>query len=151
VKTYPVSQSLAALPFFAGMKEDQIEFLAGCASNVRFRRGDRIFRRDKPADTFLIVKSGRAAIDLFVGSQGVTLETVSENDLLGWSWLIPPYRWHFDVRAVTDVSAIAFDAECVRKKCATDPAFGYEMYKRFSAIIVERLMAARIQALKVYG
>jgi CRP/FNR family transcriptional regulator, cyclic AMP receptor protein len=151
VKTRTLSDGLEALPFFGGMRRDQIEFLAGCASNVHFQRGERLYRLGDPADTFHIIRSGRAAVDMVAGNQRATLQTVSENEPFGWSWLIPPYRWQFDVRAVTDISAIAFDAVCVRRKCDEDPTFGYEMFKRFSFVIVERLMASRLQALKVYG
>ena len=70
--------------------------------------------------------------------------------ILGWSWIISPYKWHFEARALEDVRAIALDGECLRNKCEEDPKLGYEMLKRFSHILEQRLQSTRMQLLDVY-
>ena len=81
----------------------------------------------------------------------MTVETVHDGDLLGWSWLVPPYRTVFDARALDTVHAIAFDGACLRGKLENDPALGYDLMKLFATVIVERLQNTRIRLLDVYG
>jgi len=69
---------------------------------------------------------------------------------VGWSWLVPPYQWHFDMRAVSDVRAFSIDGRCLRNKCESDSCFGYQMMKRFSTLMAERLEATRLQLLDLY-
>jgi CRP-like cAMP-binding protein len=137
---------------FAGMDAGQIELLAGCARNVRFADGERVFREGDPADVFYLVRHGRIALETFVPNRGaLVIETVDDGDPVGWSWLFPPYRWHFDGRAVGLVRAVAFEAPCLRDKCSADPVLGYELLTRFSAVLLERLQATRLRLVDIYG
>lgn len=139
-------------PFFEGMKEEYIASLAGCASNVRFPARSNLFSQKDQADHFFILQEGKVAIDIDAPGRGViTIETVGEGKVLGWSWLFPPYEWHYNARAVEDTKAIAMDARCLRGKCEEDPALGYELMKRFSAIMLRRMQRARMQLLDMYG
>jgi hypothetical protein len=81
----------------------------------------------------------------------VTIETVGAGDVLGWSWVVPPHRWHFDGRAVTDVRATAFDGACLRGKFESDPALGRDLLVRFARVFSARLAATRLRLLDVYG
>ncbi|HEC17624.1 MAG TPA: cyclic nucleotide-binding domain-containing protein, partial [Sedimenticola sp.] len=127
-------------PFFRDMPEDYLATLAGCASNVRFKPGSRVFQRGTPADSFYILRTGRIAIDIESPERGdITIATLGEGEVVGWSWLFPPYEWHHDARAVEDTRAIALDGKCLRGKCEADPALGYELMKRFSAMVIDRL------------
>jgi len=91
-------------------------------------------------------------LDLHVPGQGrMTIDTIGIGELLGWSWLFPPYRWHFDAHATTVVRATAFDGACLRGKCDADPALGYELTARFAQTLIERLQWTRLRLLDVYG
>ena len=81
----------------------------------------------------------------------ITVQTVREGDVLGWSWLFPPYRWHFGARTLQTTRALAFDGKCLRGKCENDHDLGYELFRRFSQVITERLEATRLQLLDLYG
>ncbi len=143
---------LAEHPFFKGLDPRYLELLAGCASNVRFNAGEFIFREGGEANQFYLIRHGKVALEVFVPERGpVTIQTIDAGDVLGWSWLFPPYRWHFDARAVELTRAIAFDGQCLRTKCDEDHDLGYELMKRFARIITERLQATRLQLLDVYG
>jgi CRP-like cAMP-binding protein len=143
---------LAEHPFLKGLAPPQIELIAGCASNVRFNKGDYIFREDEEADRFYLIRHGLIALDVFVPQRGpVTIDTIQEGEVLGWSWLFPPYRWHFDARALQLTRAVAFDGKCLREKCDKDSRLGYELVMRFSQIIMQRLQSARLQLLDLYG
>ena len=85
------------------------------------------------------------------GREPTVFATLGEGEIVGASWLIPPYRWSFDARAVTLTRAIGIDAACLRGKCDADPRLGYEMMKRFLPVFVKRLHETRLQVLDVYG
>ncbi|HET9492810.1 MAG TPA: cyclic nucleotide-binding domain-containing protein [Chloroflexia bacterium] len=139
-------------PLLKGLTPVQLEEIADCASFVRYEKGEFLFREGEFARRFYIITSGKIAIEIFTPGRGpVIVETLDEGDLLGWSWLFEPYRWHFDAMAQTEVKAVAFDALCMRGKCDKDHSLGYELVKRFSQIIMERLQATRMALLDVYG
>lgn len=139
-------------PVFSGLDAEQLELIAGCASNVVFSAGDRLFREGDPADVFFLVRHGLVALDAYVPNRGqVTVETVGGGEIVGWSWLLPPHRWHFSGRAVEDVRAVQFDGACLRRKCDDDPVLGYDLLTRFSQVLVSRLQATRLQLMDVYG
>jgi CRP-like cAMP-binding protein len=143
---------LGEVPLFEGLAADELELLAGCASNARFRQGELLFREGEAADTFYVVRHGTVALETFVPPYGgVTIQTVEAGEVVGWSWLFEPYRWHLDARALTTVRATAFDASCLRQKCEDDPALGYDLMKRFAQVMIERLQWTRLRLLDVYG
>lgn len=143
---------LKELGFFKGLEQKYLELLVGCASNVRFEANSYIAHEGEAANHFYIVRHGSVAVEIHDSSKGVRrLQTLGDNELLGWSWLFEPYKWHFDVRALTLTRAIALDGACLRNKCENDPALGYEFMKRFAGVIVERLEAMRLQVLDIYG
>ena len=142
---------LAGQHFLKGMDEEHLEMIADCASYVRFQKGQFLFHEGEYARRFYVITGGQVAIEIFTPERGpVILETLEEGEVLGWSWLFEPYRWHFDALAQTDITAIAFDALCLRGKCDANHDLGYELVKRFSRVIMERLQATRLALLDVY-
>lgn len=138
-------------PFFAGLDSRYMQLIVGCGANVRFEAGQFIFREGEEANEFYIIRHGKVALEIFVPERGpVVIETIGEGEILGWSWLIPPYHWHFDARAVELTRAIALDGKCLRRKCEEDHDLGYELLKRFAHIVEQRLQATRLQLLDVY-
>lgn len=149
--TETLAPILAEHPLLSGLERPQLELIVGCATNVRYSPGEFIFRAGQEANHFYFVRSGRVSVETFAPQRGaITIETIGDGDLLGWSWLIPPFEWHFDARALNLTRAIAVDARCLRAKCESDPAFGYELLKRFSRIMEWRLEATRLQLLDLY-
>ncbi len=143
---------LVELPFFSGLAPEHLELIAGCASNVQFEAGEQIFREGEPANRFYLLRFGRVAVEIFAPGKGpVTIQTLHEGDVLGWSWLLPPYRWHHDARALDLTRAIAFDGTCLRRKCEEDPRLGYDLMSRFAQVIVSRLQGAQLQLMDLYA
>jgi CRP/FNR family cyclic AMP-dependent transcriptional regulator len=139
-------------PIFAGLEPAHAELIAGCAQNVRFRAGQFLFREGGEADTFYLLRHGTVSLETFVPSRGsFSIETIDESDVVGWSWLFPPYRWHFDARALEDVAAVAFDGVCLRGKATNDHELGYVLLGRFARVLADRLDATRLRLLDVYG
>lgn len=143
---------IAQHPFFAGMEEPYVNLLVGCAFNTRFKAGDYIFKEGTEANEFYLVRSGKVALEIIAPQHmPIVVETLSEGDILGWSWLLPPYTWRFNAHAVEETRAIALDGKCLRKKCEENHDLGYELLKRFAWIIAQRLEATRFQLLDVYA
>jgi CRP/FNR family transcriptional regulator, cyclic AMP receptor protein len=142
---------LAKHPFFDRLEQRHLDLLVGCASNVRFDAGQFILREGEEANHFYLIRHGKVALEIFAGHRGpITVETLEDGDIVGWSWLFPPYRWRFDARAVDITRAIALDGKCLRTKSEQDHDLGYELLKRFARIVEERLQATRLQLLDVY-
>lgn len=142
---------IAQHPFLQGLEPQYLGLMVGCASNVRFKSGQFLFREGEEANQFYMVREGKVALQIPTARQPIIIQTVDKGDVLGWSWLVPPYRWRFDARALELTRAIALDGRCLRRKSEEDHNFGYELLRRFSTIIVERLEATRLQLLDVYG
>ena len=144
--------TLATHPFFEDMPGDKLVLLERCARYTEFAAGDVIFREGGSAETFYLLNSGHVRLELTMPGQGqVLIQTLHEEDVLGWSWLFKPYRWHFDARAASNIRATAFDGKCIREMCETDHELGYHLMKRVSGIMVERLQNTRLQLLDLYG
>lgn len=143
---------LAEHPFLHGLARPHLELIVGCASNVRFDPGQFLFHEGEEADRFYVIRQGKVRVEMFAPGRGpITIQTVDDGDILGWSWLLAPYQWHFDAQAVELTRAIALDGECLRTKCERDHDLGYEMLKRFAHIMEQRLDATRLQLLDLYG
>jgi CRP-like cAMP-binding protein len=143
---------LAEHPFLKDLAPHHLELIVGCASNVRFDPNQFIFREGEEANQFYVIRHGRAALEIVAPERGpIMIETLGEGEILGWSWLIPPYHWHFNARAIELTRAIALDGKCLRSKCEEDHDLGYELLKRFAHIIEQRLQSTRLQLLDIYG
>lgn len=147
-----IDELLLEIPALADLSPEHRATIAGCAVNHVFSAGEQILREGEPAGTFYVIREGAVALETFVPRHGpVTIETLHEGELLGWSWLVPPYRNAFDARSLGTTHAIAFDGACLRGKFDADPALGYELFKVFAAVIVERLQETRVRLLDLYG
>jgi CRP/FNR family cyclic AMP-dependent transcriptional regulator len=143
---------LSGHPFFKSLNEEYLALVVGCASNVRFEAGKTILREGEEANDFFLVRAGKVSVQLMTPNKGpVIIETLTEGDILGWSWLVPPYTWHFDAKALELTRMIALDGKCLRNKCESDHNLGYELMKRFADIMIKRLESTRLQLLDIYG
>ena len=141
-----------AHPFFTGIDPAIGRIVIGCTRNLRFAPGEFLFREDEPANEFFLIREGNVALELHVpGRPPLVIATLGAGEIVGASWLVPPYRWNFDARAVAATRAFGVDATCLRAKCDADHHFGYEMMKRLLPVMVGRMQAARQQLLDVYG
>jgi CRP/FNR family cyclic AMP-dependent transcriptional regulator len=144
--------ALAAHPFLHGMPRDQLNVLAEAARDVRFPARYRVFEDGGTATRFWLIQCGHVSLDLHIPGEGpVVIETIGMGELLGWSWLFPPYKWAFGAVAATAVEAFEFDAPAVRELCATDPELGYEFNQRITRVLAKRLQATRIRLIARSG
>ena len=140
------AEALAGHPFLYGMSRNHLAVLAEAASDVTFPARHRLFEDGGSASRFWLVQSGHVDLDLHVPGQGRTkIETIGMGELLGWSWLFPPYKWAFGAAAASPVEAFEFDGRAVRACCASDPVLGYEVTRRLAHVVAKRLKATRIK------
>ncbi|MGW2022914.1 cyclic nucleotide-binding domain-containing protein [Streptomyces decoyicus] len=139
--------------FLSALSSEHRDRLLGFASGVSLPAGVRIFEEGGAADRFWIIRSGLVALDVQEPGRGTTIvETLGEGELLGWSWLFEPYRWHLGAQTGRDVEAYEFDAYPVRAAIDEDPAFGLAVTRCVAAVAIgRRLRAARTRLLDLYG
>ena len=143
---------LAAQPFLAGLTRSQLDKLSFWTKKSYFHAGARLFEEGGRADRFWILREGHVSLDTHVpGRPDAVVETIGSGAVLGWSWLFPPYRWHFGASAVETTLALELDGPGVRSLFEHDPALGYLLVNRFMGLVVQRLQATRLRLLDLYG
>jgi CRP/FNR family cyclic AMP-dependent transcriptional regulator len=142
---------LALHPFVKDFDSEQIVDLAACATPRRFHPGALIFREEEPAEACYLVRAGHVALQLHAPDGPLIVETITGEQVLGWSWLVPPHRWRFDAVAMDEVDTFELDAGCVRDQMRRDPAFGSAVAQLLLGVVSDRLEHTRIRLLDVYG
>ncbi len=142
---YPdIEKRLAAHPFLKGMSPHHLELLALCAMPTEFEAGQTIFLEGDPANGFYLIETGKVSLEGRTSDgKSVVIDTVTAGQPLGWSWLFPPYLWHFDARASEACKAICLSGIMLRQHREDDPTLSHELLKRISEVVVRRLQAAR--------
>lgn len=143
---------LAGHPFLSGLRQEWLERLSAQSKRIVYHQGQRIIEENQHADRFLLIRHGAVGLDLHVPGRGnILIEKLGPETVLGWSWLYPPYKWHFGAVAAEQTLAISCDAAGVRRLFDQDPAFGYDMAKRFLGVMADRLAASRHRLVDLYS
>jgi len=152
IKAEPLSTRVTLHPFLAGMNHTQLTLLTDCAVARHFNTGQAILREGEFANGFYLIETGRVALESEAGfGESIVIQTIGAGDLLGWSWMFPPYVWQFAARAIEPTTALFFYAAILREYCEKDHSLGYEVLKRISAVMVKRLQAAHQQMLSLHA
>ncbi len=140
----PLTALIAGHPFFRDLAPQHVQLLAEAAMLKEFKAGEVIFKEGDPANRFYILLDGEVEV-MSEGREAsnVLVQKIGPGEVLGWSWLFPPYYWHFAARAGMKTRAIFFYGTWLRESCERDHDFGFAMLKRMSAVIIQRLQAAR--------
>jgi len=147
----PMAVRVALHPFLAGMNPTHLALLTDCATPVLFKKGQTILREGEMANRFCLIESGKVVLESSeVLGDPVIVEAIGAGDLLGWSWMFPPYMWHFTARAADPTSAIFFYGTILREYCEHDSSLGYELLKRITPVMLKRLQAARRRVVSFY-
>jgi CRP/FNR family cyclic AMP-dependent transcriptional regulator len=136
-------ESITKHPFFDGMKQDQLAALVEGAKEVQFRPGDILFREGEPASLFYLIQTGKIAVESRKPGGMAVVQTLTAGEVLGWSWLFPPFCWHFQARAVEPSQVIMLSGTHLLTAAERDHDFGYELMKRVSRLVISRLQATR--------
>jgi CRP/FNR family cyclic AMP-dependent transcriptional regulator len=143
---------VALHPFLAGMSRTHLALLTDCAIAAHFKKGQTILREGDFANRFYLIESGKVVLESGEGlGEPVVVDAIGPGDLLGWSWMFPPYVWHFTARAVEPAEAIFFYGTILREYCERDPSLGYQLFKRMTPVMLRRLQAARKKMLSIHA
>jgi CRP/FNR family transcriptional regulator, cyclic AMP receptor protein len=143
---------LASHPFFQDLAPRHLKVLAECASRAEFPPGELLCREDQEARQFYLIYHGRVAVEIFTARRGpVTVQTLSEGEVLGWLWFLKPYHWHLDARALELTRAVSFDVGCLLDRCEQDHELGYELMKRYAHFLAVQFRVTKLQLLDMYG
>ena len=150
IQVEPLVTRVALHPFLAGMDHEQLALLTDCARPVQFEKGRIIFREGEMANRFYLIETGKIVLESSerLGNP-VIIDTIGRGNLLGWSWMFPPYTWRLTARAVEPTSAIFFYGTILREYCERDCSLGYELFKRMAPVMIKRMQAARRKMLAV--
>jgi CRP/FNR family cyclic AMP-dependent transcriptional regulator len=152
IMSFKIEDVLLNHKFLAGMDDRLVKILSCCASMRQFYPEQYIFRQGKKAEHFYLIRSGQIDVEAFSASGGpVLIQSLKEGDVLGWSWLVPPYQWRFDARVVKPTEVVALDARDLHGILAMNHDLAYELLRRFLVVIAERLEAERMQMVSLYG
>ena len=147
-----LAQLVAAHPFLIAISDHHIRLLADSAMQTKFGAGEHIFREGETANRFYLIETGKVVLEsLGKANEPVAIDVIGAGDLLGWSWLFPPFVWHFSARALEPTNAIFFYGTVLREYCDADPSLGFELFKRMSEVMIKRLQSARTRLLKAEG
>jgi CRP-like cAMP-binding protein len=147
-----LDELIVTAPLFTDLAPEHVRTIAGCAVNEHFDAGQLMVREGEAAERFYLLRGGSVALELNAPAGGpLLIETLHVGDVLGFSWLFPPYRWSFDARARELTRVVGFDGACLRGKCEEDHELGYQLMRRFASTLTENLEATRLQLLDVYG
>ncbi len=138
--------------FFEGLDAQLLREAQRLASERHFTTGDWIVRDGDPATAFFLVFHGKVALEVATAEKPhLTIQTVGPGEVLGWSWLVPPYLWRLDARALKPTQTLALDAVAFRKVLGAHPAQGFEFLERLLPIVAQRLENTQIQLLDIHG
>jgi CRP-like cAMP-binding protein len=143
---------LVAHPFMQGMPAHWLERLSYQGKRSAYHAGTHLFSEGHVADRFWLIRDGLVSLELDVPGRGtVAIDHLGGGSVLGWSWMFPPYRWHYTAVATEQTLAVEFDGKAVRRLCDEDPALGYELTRRFASVLIDRLQATRMRLVDLYS
>lgn len=138
-------------PFLRSLSPAYLEILTECAEEKTFTEGEVIFREGDIADRFYLIQEGKVALESRLSPQvGLAVQDLGAHDVLGWSWLFPPYVWHFQARAMQPTRTISFNGAHLLIACERNHEFGYDLMKRLTQVLIRRLQAAQKQLVKLH-
>jgi CRP/FNR family transcriptional regulator, cyclic AMP receptor protein len=139
-------------PFLEGMSPHQIRVLADCAMQTHFAANQLVLREGDPANRFYLIQKGRVALEAHLeGHNLVTIQILEAGDVLGWSWLFPPYFWHFNARALEPTEAVFFYGTALREESDADHELGHDLMKRTCEVLLQRLESTRRRLMETEG
>jgi CRP/FNR family transcriptional regulator, cyclic AMP receptor protein len=143
---------LTRFPVFTHLTEEQRNSVADVARECRYPDAAQLFRAGDPAAGCWVIREGEVTLGLPVrGHLQVVVDTLHHPDVVGWSWLVPPYRWALTATSVGLVDAIELDAVRLRAVTGRDPTLCCNLLLGLFEGLLPRLQSTRARLLDVYA
>ena len=118
------------------------------AKELKFVPGEVIVKEGEAANLFFLIESGRVAITTRTQEER-NVQSLGAGEVLGWSWLFPPFNWHFSARAREPTKCLVLNGGNLLVTAEENPKFGYDLMRRISQVLVSRLQATRKKLVEV--
>ena len=138
-------------PFLEGFEPEHIGKLAAMASEVRFGKGELIFREGDESSFFYLLLSGSVALETTTAGRTLRIVTLGHGEELGWSSVTPSHRKQFQARSMEETQALAFDGVRLQHACEEDCRFGFALMRAMLRVVTRRLQSTRLQLLDMYS
>ncbi len=139
-------------PLFRGLEPALVHAAVRGATEREAGAGELLAHEGSPAESLFLVLSGKVALQMDRPDGGaLTVQTVGAGEVVGWSWLVPPHRWRFDVRAMKASRALVLDGGSLREALQGHPAAGFQFLLRFLPLLAERLENTRLQLMDLHA
>lgn len=143
---------LKSNPVFHSFPDAFIDELNECAWEMEFEADQYLFWTGQEAKYMYILRDGAVSLQAYTPEKGpITIETLGNGDIVGWSWLFPPYKWHLDAKAEKPTHAMVLDGRCIEGKCVANHELGYHLMKCINRIMLDRLIATRLRMIDIYA
>jgi CRP-like cAMP-binding protein len=149
--TQSLLQVLQQHPFVADFQPAHVQRLAAMARQVQFAEGQVIFHEGDDYGVFYLLTDGMVALEIEAPGHVLRVQTLYGGDEFDWSALLPHAGKHFQARALTPVTALAFEGEQLLASFKVDPEFGMAFMLQLLGVVSERLRASRVQLLDMYS
>jgi CRP-like cAMP-binding protein len=147
-----VSSRLSQHPLFVDLSLSTVELISRYAHDVAFEPGQVILSEGGLAGALYLLQNGQVALSARSPGKGnLLVQTLGGGEVLGLSWLFPPFQWRFDAYALDFVEALAVEGPGLRASLDDDPVFGYQVLKRVAPIVLQRLQQTRLRLLDLYS
>lgn len=148
----PTADQIRATPLFADLSRAAADAIAQVATDVRFDAGEMIMSEGEPADEFFVLVSGKVSVEIHAPGHGpMVIDTLAGGDVLGVSWLLPPYQVTFDAHAADDTVGLVVDAKALRERSESDPVLAAALFRSFAVVISQRLHSSRLRLVDLHG
>jgi len=147
----PLEYAVANHEFFQDFKPEHLQLFQDCAGDAHYRKDQYLLHQGQENERFFIIRKGEVRLELTTPEYGTfPIQMVVQGEILGWSWIMPPYQSIFDARANEPTHVIAFDCRSLRRRCEIDFEFGYRVLQKFSLALSSRLDATRAKLIEYH-
>lgn len=135
---------LREIPAFQRLDEEHLAFVVSCCETISLGQDEEIFHADGTADAFYLIVQGSVGLfNNYESGENVHVQSIEPRELLGWSWMVPPYEWEFTAIATSPAILMKFDAAKIRARCEQEPEFGFMVMRRICEQMLSRLHSMR--------
>ncbi|MDE3198100.1 MAG: cyclic nucleotide-binding domain-containing protein [Acidobacteriota bacterium] len=129
--------------FLQGLSTGEAERILALGTRVTLESGEELFRLGADAKSIYLIAQGRIDLTMPMQIRGreqeVLVEERRQGQTLGWSALIPPYRFTLRAAAPLRSEVIAIPREALTGYFRKHPETGYIVTLNVAAVVGQRL------------
>ena len=146
---------LRGVDILQGLRTHEIDQIFKLCDEVKFDKGEVIFREGKTAEFFYILEGGsidlRFEFPLKDSSKEMTIATVPRNRSFGWSAILEPHIFTLTAYCLEPCKVIRINGQEFLELCERVPEMGVYVMQNLAGIISRRLIAHEERVKKEIG